>query len=145
MTVSIDTSNGAEVTVGVTAQHRHSFASVVGMATWEVSTTATALTGFPDSVVGSAPMLFSVDAFGPHGQSLGPYGNPNSAFTFVHGQGQSGDAPDAAHRMSWTDCNPLTNDNTSTMHDIIVGDLVVPPRSTSASTTTVSTRRSSAT
>ena len=27
--------------------------------------------------------------------------------------------------MSWTDYNPLTNDNTSTMHDIIVGDLVV--------------------
>jgi hypothetical protein len=125
VSVSIDTSNGAEVTVGISAPHRNNFAGVLGMASWEVSTTATALTGFPDSVVGAAPMLFSQDAFGPGGQPLGPYGNPNSPFTFVHGQGQSGDAPDAAHKMSWTDYNPLTNDNTSTMRDIITGDLVV--------------------
>jgi Flp pilus assembly protein TadG len=123
--VAVTTTNGAEVTVDIQAPHQNHFAGVVGMSSWPVSTTATAQTGFPDSVVGAAPMLFSVDAFGPNGQPLAAYGNPSSPFTFDHGQGQSGDAPDAAGLMSWTDYNPLTNDNTSTMRSIILGTTVV--------------------
>lgn len=123
--VSIATSNGAEVTVVINGQHRNGFAGVVGMTTWPVSVTATAQTGFPDTATGAAPMLFSVDAFGPNGQPLPAYGNPSSPFTFTHGQGQSGDAPDAADLMSWTDYNPATNDNTATMRAIIEGTQVV--------------------
>ena len=123
--VVVTTDNGAEVTVDIDAPHENHFAGIVGMSTWPVSTTATAQTGFPDSVVGAAPMLFSIDAFGPNGTPLGAYGNASSPFTFDHGQGQSGDAPDAPGLMSWTDYNPLTNDNTSVMHDIIVGNTVV--------------------
>ena len=123
--VVVTTDNGAEVTVDIEAPHQNHFAGIVGMSTWPVSTTATAQTGFPDSVVGAAPMLFSIDAFGPNGTPLVGYGNPASPFTFDHGQGQSGDAPDAPGLMSWTDYDPLTNDNTRVMHDIIVGDTVV--------------------
>ena len=123
--VVVTTSNGVEVAVDIQAPHQNNFAGVVGMSTWPVSTTATAQAGFPDSVVGAAPMLFSIDAFGPNGTPLAAYGNSASPFTFDHGQGQSGDAPDAPGLMSWTDYNPLTNDNTQTMRDIIVGNTVV--------------------
>lgn len=125
--VTVTTANGAEVKVDIEAPHQNHFAGVVGMPTWQVGTTATAQTGFPDSAVGAAPMLFSIDAFGPNGTPLPAFGDDSSPFTFVHGQGQSGDAPDAADLMSWTDYNPLTNDNTRVMHDIIVGNIVVTP------------------
>jgi len=123
--VAVTTTNGAEVKVDIQAPHQNHFAGVVGMSTWPVSATATAQSGFPDSVVGAAPMLFSIDAFGPNGTPLAAYGNPSSQFTFDHGQGQSGDAPDAPGLMSWTDYNPLTNDNTNTMRAIITGQTVV--------------------
>lgn len=127
VTVSVATTNGVEVTVDLQAPHQNHFAAVVGMPTWPVSTTATAQAGFPDTAVGAAPMLFSIDAFGPDGTPLAAYGNSASPFTFEHGQGQSGDAPDAAGLMSWTDYDPVTNDNTRVMHDIIVGNIVVTP------------------
>ena len=75
--------------------------------------------------MGAAPMLFSVDAFGPNGQPLPAYGNSGAPFTFDHGQGPSGDAPDAAGLMSWTDYDPTTNDDTSVMRSIILGTTVV--------------------
>jgi Flp pilus assembly protein TadG len=125
--VAVTTTNGAEVTVDIQAPHQNHFAGVVGMSSWTVSTTATAQTGFPDTAVGAAPMLFSIDAFGPNGTPLAAYGNASSPFTFDHGQGQSGDAPDAPGLMSWTDYDPLSNDNTRVMHDIIVGNVVVSP------------------
>ena len=125
--VAVTTANGVEVKVDITAPHQNHFAGVVGMSTWPVSTTATAQSGYPDTAVGAAPMLFSIDAFGPNGTPLAAYGNAASPFTFDHGQGQSGDAPDAANLMSWTDYDPLTNDNTRVMHDIIVGATVVSP------------------
>jgi Flp pilus assembly protein TadG len=125
--VVVTTDNGAEVTVDIHAPHQNHFAGIVGMSTWPVSTTATAQTGFPDTAVGAAPILFSIDAFGPNGTPLAAYGNSASPFTFDHGQGQSGDAPDSAGLMSWTDYDPLTNDNTRVMHDIIVGTTVVIP------------------
>ncbi|HEY3334918.1 MAG TPA: pilus assembly protein TadG-related protein [Candidatus Limnocylindrales bacterium] len=123
--VIIATSNGVEVTVTIQAPHQNHFAGVVGMPTWPVGATATAQSGFPDSVVGAAPMLFSIDAFGPNGQPLAGYGNAGVPFTFDHGQGQSGDAPDAGGLMSWTDYDPLSNDNTRVMSQIINGEIVV--------------------
>ena len=44
--VTISTANGVEVTVSIAAGHKNSFLGALGMATWPVSTQATALAGF---------------------------------------------------------------------------------------------------
>ncbi len=61
--VGIDTSNGVQVTVGVAAPHPNTFLTLLGMPNWSVSTTASALAGFPDSAQGAGPFIFSIGAF----------------------------------------------------------------------------------
>jgi Flp pilus assembly protein TadG len=121
--VAIDTTVGAQVTVDIDAPHENTFARIVGMNSWQIATTATALTGFGDTAVGAGPMLFNVGAFDTDdGTPLPLYGDPDHPFTFSHGQGQSGDAPADAGSMSWTDYSGDTNDDTSTVRDIIRGE-----------------------
>ena len=63
--VSLSVSNGARVQVDITAPHPNTFARVIpGQQSWQVSTTATAKTGIPDSVEGAGPFIFSIRAFG---------------------------------------------------------------------------------
>ena len=69
--VTITTSNGAEAQVDISAPHRNNFASIVGMPTWPVATTAKAQAGYPDTANGAGPIIFSIDAFGPNGQPQG--------------------------------------------------------------------------
>ena len=124
--VSIDTTAGARVTVDIDAPHENTFARIVGANTWQIATTATAETGFPDTAIGAGPMLFNVAAFDTDdGTPLPLYGDPNAPFTFAHGQGQSGDAPAGPGNMSWTDYSGDTNDNTSTVRNIIRGETPV--------------------
>ena len=124
--VSIDTTAGARVTVDIDAPHENTFARIVGANTWQIATTATAETGFPDTAIGAGPMLFNVAAFDTDdGTPLPLYGDPNNPFTFAHGQGQSGDAPAGPGNMSWTDYSGDTNDNTSTVRNIIRGETPV--------------------
>ncbi len=54
---------GVQVTVNITAPHANNFAGVVGMSTWNVSTTATSKTGWPDTAHGPGPFIVSVTAF----------------------------------------------------------------------------------
>ena len=68
--VSISLAAGAQITVNISAPHQNNFASVVGMPTWNVGTTATALTGFPDTATGPGPFILSRDAFGVDGTPL---------------------------------------------------------------------------
>ena len=102
--VAIDTTAGAQVTVDIDAPHENTFAKIVGMNSWQIATTATAITGFADTAIGAGPMLFNVAAFDTDdGTPLPLYGDKDHPFTFSHGQGQSGDAPGGAENMSWTD------------------------------------------
>jgi hypothetical protein len=57
---------GVQVTVTITAPHPNNFAGVVGMSTWNVSTTATAKTGWPDTAHGPGPFIVSITAFDAH-------------------------------------------------------------------------------
>ena len=124
--VSIDTSAGARVTVDIDAPHENTFARIVGANTWQIATTATAETGFPDTAIGAGPMLFNVGAFDTDdGAPLPQYGDPDNPFTFSHGQGLSGDAPAGPDYMSWTDYTGETNDNTSIVRDIVRGETPV--------------------
>lgn len=51
-----------EIVVSITAPHHNFFSGVFGMASWNVSTTATVLAGIPNQVAGGAlPLLFNED------------------------------------------------------------------------------------
>ena len=51
--VAFDYTNGVEVTVTVDAPHHNNFGSIIGLETMDVATTATALSGFPDTASGA--------------------------------------------------------------------------------------------
>ncbi len=119
--VAITTTNGAIVKVDITAPHRNNFASIVGMPSWDVSTTATAQSGYPDTVNGGAPFIFSIDAFGPNGQPLSAYANPSNPYDFGEG---NGDIPNGPGDIAWTNYG-TGNVNTSTVRSIIDGSLVI--------------------
>lgn len=57
------TVDGVQVTVNIGAPHRNNFASIVGMSTWNVSTTATSKTGWPNTAHGPGPFIVSITAF----------------------------------------------------------------------------------
>lgn len=99
-TIVIVTKEGtARVRVGIMAPHRNYFAGIVGQPTWQVAVTATAAIGVPLSASGSAPIIFSIDAFGPDGLPYAPFGAP---FDFTKTKGPGSDAPLASDNMAWT-------------------------------------------
>ena len=138
--VDIDTSNGVAVQVTIQSPHRNSFLGALGMTSWNVTTTATALAGFPDTAGGAGPFIFSIGAFNDDGtpkyQTSTDFGETN------------GDVPTSEKDMAWTNYG-TGNVDSSEVSDIISGaEVVTRPwttASTSASTTTATTRRSTAT
>lgn len=98
--VSFATTNGAEVTVDIQAPHQNTFANVVGMPTWQISTTATAQTGFADTALAAAPFIFNVDVFqDPSGDPKPIYSDPDHPFSFGDG---NGDVPNDPNDIAWT-------------------------------------------
>jgi Flp pilus assembly protein TadG len=98
VTTSYDMSAGARGTVDITAPHQNSFAGIVGMSSWNVGVTATALTGFPDTATGPAPFILSRTAFGVDGTPLHCTG-PNDPCALQH---PVGDTPKAYNDFVWT-------------------------------------------
>jgi Flp pilus assembly protein TadG len=119
--VTIDTSNGAAVKVDIQAPHANNFASIVGMSSWSVSTTATALTGFADTAKGAAPIIFSIHAFGTNGAPLSQYADPNHPFAFGDG---NGDVPNDASDIAWTNYG-TGNVDTNEVRNIIKGTEII--------------------
>jgi Flp pilus assembly protein TadG len=66
-TVTVTIANSAlaaTVQVDITKPHRNNFAAIMGMATWPVSVTATALSSEnPNAANGAMPLLFNAEAF----------------------------------------------------------------------------------
>jgi len=114
--VSIDTVNGVVVTVGIHAVHPNAFLGAIGMASWQVSTSASALAGFPDSGEGAGPFVFSIGAFEDNGtpkyQTPTNFGETN------------GDIPTSQIDFAWTNYG-TGNVNTSEVADIISGDVSI--------------------
>ncbi len=120
--VDVNVGNGVTVKVDITSPHTNNFGAIVGIPTWNVAVTATALSGFPDTAEGAAPMLFNIDAFDPvTGQPLPQFGNKNAPFAF---EGKQGDAPDDAEGFTWTNYG-TGNVNTDEVREMIEGNLVV--------------------
>jgi Flp pilus assembly protein TadG len=119
VTLTID--NGAEAQVDISAPHRNNFASIVGMPTWAVATTAKAQAGYPDTANGAGPIIFSIDAFGPSGQPLAAYGDKNHPFDFGE---TNGDIPSSASDLAWTNYGTGNLDSNG-VDDIINGNSVI--------------------
>jgi Flp pilus assembly protein TadG len=117
VTVTYDLSAGALITVGITAQHRNVFTPAVGINSWQVSTTATVLTGFPDTGKGAAPFIGNIHVFTNDGNPDPMYANPNAPFAFGDG---NGDVPRNAADVAWTNYG-AGNVNTSDVDALIKG------------------------
>ena len=144
VTITID--NGAEAQVDISAPHHNNFASIVGMPTWAVATTAKAQAGYPDTANGAGPIIFSIDAFGPSGQPLAAYGDKNHPYDFGE---TNGDIPSGPGDIAWTNYGTGNVDSNGVRrhHRRATASSTrrSPSASTSASTTTVTTRRCSTT
>ncbi|HEY7130617.1 MAG TPA: pilus assembly protein TadG-related protein [Candidatus Limnocylindrales bacterium] len=114
--VSIDTSNGVEVAVTIRSPHRNSFLGALGMANWDVTTSATALAGFPDSAAGAGPFIFSIGAFNDDG-------TPKYQTSTDFGEG-NGDVPISDKDIAWTNYG-TGNVNTSEVRSIIDGSTTI--------------------
>ena len=110
--VAIDTANGVRVTVGVHADHRNTLVGVLGMPTWHVTTAASALAGFPDTVHGGSPFIFSADAFQTDGTPLYQ--------TEIDFGETNGDVPTSPIDFAWTNYG-TGNLNTTEVSEIIQG------------------------
>jgi Flp pilus assembly protein TadG len=114
--VGIDTSNGVEITVTISSPHGNTFLRVIGMASWQVSTTASALAGFPDTAYGASPFIFPIGAFRNDGtplyQTATDFGETN------------GDVPTTPLDFAWTNYG-IGNVDTTEVSEIIDGSLVI--------------------
>jgi Flp pilus assembly protein TadG len=114
--VAIDTSNGIQVTVTVTAQHQNTLIGVIGMPTWTVGVVGTALAGFPDTAYGASPFIFAASAFATDGTPL-----YQTSTDFGEG---NGDVPNTQLDFAWTNFG-TGNVNTNEVRSIIDGSLVI--------------------
>src|SRR5262249_9117435 len=116
VTVSLNTSNGAAITVTISSPHHNAMARLVGQPVWDVTTTATALAGFPDTAYGAPPFIFAASAFA--GDGTPTYQTPTD-----FGEG-NGDVPNSSLDFAWTNYG-TGNVNTSQVSGIIKGTTVI--------------------
>jgi Flp pilus assembly protein TadG len=114
--VTIDTTVGVQVSVAIDAPHANTFLPIVGMPTWDVTTSAASLAGFPDSAYAAAPFIFSIGAFEDDGtpkyQTERGFGDTNNH------------APTSPTDFAWTNFG-TGNVNTSQVRDIIEGSEII--------------------
>ncbi|MEX2183066.1 MAG: Tad domain-containing protein [Chloroflexota bacterium] len=112
-------SNDTRLTVDITAQHRNTFAAVMGFTSWPVSVTATVEVGIPDTTTGGAPFIFNKDIFSdPGGIPLPQYSDPNNPFTFGDG---NGDVPNSPNDIAWTCYGTCGNVDSATVRAMVDG------------------------
>ena len=104
---------GGEVKVDIAAPHKNYFAGIVGQPTWQVTTTASAIAGVPDTAVGAAPVIMSVLDFNPDGTPRTEYTAANCAPAGCEWGNSNGDVPEGPDDWAWTLYGP--NVNTSTV------------------------------
>ena len=116
MATTLDTSNGIAVTVTITAPHPNAMASLLGQPVWMVTTTGTALAGFPDTAYGASPFIFPASRLPVDGTAL--YQTPTD-----FGE-TNGDVPTSQLDFAWTNYG-TGNLNTTDVDDIIKGDTTI--------------------
>ena len=94
------TAGGETVKVDVAAKHANAFAGMVGMQTWDVAVTATAVSGQGGPGRGVAPIMFMNDVFvNGSGQPLAIYSDPAHPFAFGE---TNNDHPSTPGDIAWT-------------------------------------------
>ena len=118
-TVTVDfQDNDTEMVVEVSSPHRNNFTGVVGMTSWQVSTTATVEVGIPDTALGG-PFLFNTEIFtDPGGVPLEKYSDPDNPFTFGDGNGAIPNGPDD---IAWTCYALCGNVDSATVRSMVDG------------------------
>lgn len=98
---------GRTFEVTMDAPHANNFAGIVGMSSWQISTTATTIAGWPNAVKGAMPIIFNQRAFDDNGAGIG-----NEA-TYSEPEPGSEDVPLNATTFNWTmycdECNADSN------------------------------------
>ncbi len=99
------------VKVDIGAPRKNFFAGVVGLGTFQVDVTATALAGIPSKFIGVAPFILSQEVFDP--ASGLPFADFTVPYDFTKTKGSGSDAPIDFDNMAWTNLgtgNVSTND-----------------------------------
>lgn len=117
VTVDVSVAGGlATITTRVTKPHRNFFSGILGFGSWDVSTSAAAIAGLPNAVVGAMPLLFNKKAF-PNGMG------PSKEQSFDEPGNGSQDVPQTATAFNWTVyCTAngnACNGDSSTVRDLI--------------------------
>ncbi|HEY6058607.1 MAG TPA: pilus assembly protein TadG-related protein [Candidatus Limnocylindrales bacterium] len=98
--ITVAVNPGAEYTtvvVGVTKSHQNYFSGAVGMSSWPVTTTATALaSGGPNAAFGAMPIIFNKKAIDSNGS-----GSDNEVAYDEPGGGPE-DVPQSSGQFNWT-------------------------------------------
>jgi uncharacterized membrane protein len=109
--------NGTTVTVNVTRPHKNAFSGILGFPKWDVSATATALTGPPNGTYGAMPIIFNQKTFAQYG-----FG-PDTERGFDEPGTGTQDVPQTASSFNWTvfctSNGNVCNGNSSTVNDLI--------------------------
>ena len=99
--------NGRHITVTVSKPHVNNFSGILGMPSWNVTTTATVVAGWANGVMGAMPIIFNIDAYTNHGTG------PDNAFSYDEPPPGSEDVPQTDQTFNWTmycdDCNADSN------------------------------------
>jgi Flp pilus assembly protein TadG len=90
--------NGSVVVATVSRPHRNWFAGILGMGSWQVSTTATVVTGEPNGVYGLMPIIVNEAAL----DSYNFTNQPPTVVTFSEPPSGSGDIPQDQYTFNWT-------------------------------------------
>jgi Flp pilus assembly protein TadG len=91
--VTIVTGNPNTFTVSVTKPHQNAFSGLVGMSSWDVSATATAIGGRPNVAYGVMPIMFNQEVLDGGEGTVRSYGEPGSG---------TADVPDGNAQFNWT-------------------------------------------
>jgi Flp pilus assembly protein TadG len=107
------------VKVDVYDRHQNAFAGMIGMPTWDVSVTATAVVGPGGGPHGVAPIAFRNDVFvNGSGEMIPQYSDPAHPFTWGE---SNGDYPKSAADIAWTVFASPANLDTDSVRGIIDG------------------------
>jgi hypothetical protein len=116
LTMFTNAAGGAGRTFEVTinAPHNNNFAGIVGMSTWQVSTTAKTKAGWPNAVTGAMPIIFNQDAFDPNHSGIG------NEITFSEPPVGSSDVPQDGTTFNWTMYCDQCNADSNVVDDLII-------------------------
>ena len=108
---------GWTFTVNVARPHTNNFSGLLGMPAWNVTTTATTLSGRPNAAIGAMPIIFNQSAFDENGAGNGAeqaYDEPPVG---------SSDIPLGPSTFNWTEYCDVCNADSSTVDGLIVNHL----------------------